>query len=43
VEAASKGEIEALMRTGPFWVHGLRERHEIHAWSKAHPQRKTAI
>ena len=35
VESPSKAAIEELLRTDPFWVHGLRATHEIHRWSKA--------
>jgi uncharacterized protein YciI len=30
--------IEELLRTDPFWIHGLRERYEIHSWHKAFPE-----
>jgi uncharacterized protein len=39
VEAASKAEIEALLKTDPFWLHGLRESYEILLWSKAFPEK----
>jgi uncharacterized protein YciI len=43
VEADSREAVEALMRTDPFWLYGLRERYEIHFWSKAFPQRKITV
>lgn len=42
VEARDGAEVEALLRQDPFFVHGLRERHEIHFWSKAH-ERKVPV
>lgn len=39
VEAGSRAEVEALYATDPFWTEGLRERVEIHFWSKALPGR----
>jgi uncharacterized protein len=38
VQADSKAQIERLMQSDPFWVHGLRERCEILLWSKALPE-----
>ena len=35
VEAESKPSVDALLRTDPFWIAGLRERVEILHWSKA--------
>ncbi len=43
VEAASKPDVEALLRADPFWVGGLRESYEILYWSKAHPDRKVPV
>ncbi|GAA5164166.1 YciI family protein [Viridibacterium curvum] len=43
VEAESRAAVEALMQTDPFWVHGLRERYELHFWRKAFPDRKALI
>ncbi|MGB5705779.1 MAG: YciI family protein [Arenicellales bacterium] len=43
VEAESKLTIEALIRTDPFWVHGLRDTYRILHWSKAFPDRKTPV
>ncbi|GAB2901590.1 YciI family protein [Paralcaligenes sp. KSB-10] len=42
VHCDSKSVIEDLLRTDPFWIHGLRERYEIHSWHKAFPE-QTAI
>jgi len=39
VEADSKPEIEQLIESDPFWIHGLRERCEILLWSKALPDK----
>lgn len=35
VQCDSRKIIDDLLRTDPFWVHGLRERYEIHSWHKA--------
>lgn len=43
VQAQSKAEIEALLLTDPFWIHGLRQSVEILHWSKAFPERKHAV
>ena len=43
VEANDKTEVTALFQTDPFWVNGLRAGYEIRHWSKAFPQRKTAV
>lgn len=43
VEADSKADIEAVLRTDPFWVGGLRATHEINYWSKAFPERKVPV
>ncbi len=37
VSAANKLEVEALLQSDPFWVHGLREKVEIHSWHRAFP------
>ena len=42
VEAEDSAAVDALLRNDPFFVHGLRERHEIHFWSKAH-ERKVLV
>jgi uncharacterized protein len=39
VEAESKAQIERLVESDPFWMHGLRERYEILLWSKALPEK----
>lgn len=39
VEAGDKAEVEALMRTDPFWTGGLRAGVEILHWSKALPEK----
>ena len=43
VEAESKDEVEKLLRTDPFWIHGLRERCEVLHWMKAFPERKVPV
>ena len=43
VDAPDKATIERLMRTDPFWIHGLRASYEILHWSKAHPDRQAII
>lgn len=43
VEATSKEDIERLIESDPFWIHGLRERYEILHWSKAHPERMVPV
>lgn len=43
VEAGNKKEIEDLLLSDPFWVHGLRQSVEILRWSKAFPDHKVAI
>ncbi len=43
VEAPNKAAIEELLRTDPFWIHGLRERYEILFWSKAFADRKVPV
>ena len=42
VQCDSKNSIEDLLRTDPFWVHGLRGKYEIHSWHKAFSE-QTAI
>jgi uncharacterized protein YciI len=39
VEADSRAAVEAIYASDPFWTEGLRERVEIHFWSKALPER----
>ena len=43
VEAASKEEIETLMRGDPFFTGGLRAGWEILHWSKAFEQRRIPV
>jgi uncharacterized protein YciI len=43
VEAESRDAVERLLQEDPFWIHGLRERYEIHFWRKAFPERKVLI
>lgn len=43
VDAPDKRTIEELLQSDPFWVHGLRQSHEILHWSKAFPERKVPI
>jgi uncharacterized protein YciI len=43
VEAESQADIEALIRSDPFWVNGLRQSYEILHWSKAFPDRKVPV
>ena len=35
VEAPSKADADALFRTDPFWIEGLRAGYELLHWSKA--------
>jgi uncharacterized protein len=35
VEAGSRGEVEALLASDPFWTNGLRERYEIFFFAPA--------
>src|SRR5437867_12573917 len=35
VRADTKSEVEALFRTDPFWIQGLRQSYEILHWSNA--------
>lgn len=43
VEAADKVAVEQMLHTDPFWIHGLRQRCDIHVWSKAFPQERALI
>ena len=43
VDATDRDAIEALLRTDPFWIHGLRAGYEIFFWRKAFPDRKVLI
>lgn len=42
-EAASKAQLEALIKTDPFFIAGLRQRYEILHWSKSNAARKVLI
>jgi uncharacterized protein YciI len=42
-EAASKNEIEELLKTDPFFVAGLRQSYEVLHWSKANAERKVLV
>lgn len=43
VEAPNQETVEALLKTDPFWIHGLRLRYEILHWSKAFGDRKVLV
>ena len=43
VDLPGKAEVEQLIATDPFSVHGLRESHEILHWSKALPHHKALV
>lgn len=43
VEAASKADVCALIKSDPFSACGLRESFEVLHWSKAIPGRKTLV
>jgi uncharacterized protein len=43
VRADSKAEVEALFKTDPFWVNGLRQGYEILFWSKAFPDKTVPV
>ena len=43
VESESREAIEMLMKTDPFWIHGLRESVDIYHWSKAIEDRKVLV
>ena len=43
VEARDREQIERLIHTDPFWIHGLRQGFEILHWSKAFPDRKVLV
>ncbi len=43
VRADTKAEVEALFKTDPFWVNGLRSGYEIFYWSKAFPDKTVPI
>src|SRR5262245_4029785 len=43
VDAASNAEAEQLFRTDPFWAEGLRAGYEVMHFTKAFPDRTTAV
>jgi uncharacterized protein YciI len=43
VRADSKAEVEALFRTDPFWVQGLRQSYEVLHYSKAFPDKSVPV
>ena len=43
VNAESKQQVEMLIETDPFWVHGLRKSREILHWSKAFENRYVEV
>ena len=43
IRADSKSEVEALFRTDPFWVQGLRQSYEILHWSNAFAGRTISL
>ena len=43
VRADSKAEVEALFKTDPFWVQGLRQSYEILHWTKAFPDKSVPV
>ncbi|WP_229722523.1 YciI family protein [Xylophilus rhododendri] len=42
-EAETKHDLDALLKTDPFYTAGLRQEYEILYWSKANPSRKALI
>ena len=42
-EAASKDQLESLLKNDPFYQAGLRQSYEILHWSKANEARKVLI
>jgi uncharacterized protein YciI len=43
VAARDRDEIDALLRTDPFWTGGLRRGYRINRWSKAFPDRQVPV
>lgn len=43
VEAATKEEAEALYKSDPFWINGLRKEVEVLHWSKAFPDQQVLV
>jgi hypothetical protein len=42
-QADSKSQLEAILKTDPFYLHGLRQSYEILHWSKANEERKVSL
>ena len=42
-EAETKEQLDALIKTDPFFIAGLRESYEILHWSKANAHRKALV
>ncbi len=43
VEAKSRSEAAEIFQSDPFWTKGMREKVEIHHWSKAFPNEKALV
>ena len=43
IEADSKAAASEVLKTDPFWVHGLRQGYEIMYWSKAFPDEQALV
>ena len=43
VRANTKSEVEALFRTDPFWIHGLRQSYEILLWTNVLPEKTVLL
>lgn len=43
MDAASREDAEALLKTDPFWTGGLRAGYEILYWKKAFPDRRVPV
>ena len=43
VDAVDKEDVEALLRTDPFWIGGLRATWQVFYWSKAFPDKLTPV
>lgn len=43
VQADSEAAAEAIVRTDPFTVHGLRERIEVYLWTRGYPAHAVSI
>ncbi|MEO0829185.1 MAG: YciI family protein [Pseudomonadota bacterium] len=42
VRASSADEVEDLIQADPFWTTGLRDRHEVLAWTRVFPPQEPA-